>query len=151
VQVGALVNVVRGPLRGAQVGTVNYAGNAAAGAQVGVVNVAGDDGRGAQIGTVNVARQLAGAQIGVVNVAGHVKGLQLGVVHVADDIDGVPLGVLSFVRHGYNHLAVWGSDTSYSNVGVKFGSRYMYTLLGVGTTDRRDDGRGAVMTLHAGL
>lgn len=49
------------------------------------VNVARGPSDGAQLGSVNVAGDVNGAQVGFVNVGGKVDGLQLGLVNVARD------------------------------------------------------------------
>jgi len=83
-------------------------------------------------GLVNVARDLDGVQLGLVNVAGRVRGAQIGLVNVADDVDGVPFGLVNVTRSGGVHALVWGGYTTHANVGLKFATRYTYTMLTLG-------------------
>jgi hypothetical protein len=87
----------------------------------------------------------------LVNVAGHVRGGQVGVVNVADDVDGESVALFSFVRTGYHPLALWSSDTSFANLGVKLGSRHLYTLWGAGITALDRDDRTRAYAAHVGL
>jgi hypothetical protein len=83
-----------------------------------------------QLAGVNVAGDVRGAQLGLVNVAGDVRGVQIGVVNVADDADAA-IGLVNVTRNGV-HAMVWGSTSSFTNVGLKFATRYMYTVLALG-------------------
>jgi hypothetical protein len=91
-------------------------------------NYAGGEVRGAQIGSVNVAGDLRGAQVGFVNVGGKVKGVQVGLINVADDVEGAPIGLVSVTKSGGVHPTVWASSTTYGNAGLKFATRYTYTM-----------------------
>jgi hypothetical protein len=82
-----------------------------------------------QIAAVNETGDLEGVQIGLVNVGKRVHGVQLGLLNIADDVDGVPIGLISVSRAGGVHPMVWSSDTTFVNVGVKFATRYTYTML----------------------
>jgi len=84
--------------------------------------------RGVAIAPVNIADDVEGVQLGVVNVARRVKGAQLGVINVAEDVDGAALGVVTVNRHGVKPIA-WASTLSYANAGIKFASKYAYTIL----------------------
>jgi hypothetical protein len=53
---------------------------------------------------------------------------------VADDVEGASVGVLSVVRNGHRAAEVWSSDIVPVHVGVKLGSRYVYSLLAAGAT-----------------
>ena len=143
-QLSVLTNLVGGRVRaaqisfaynrgrtveGLQVGAANRADEAIQGLQAGVVNLAESASSGAQLGLLNFAGDISGLQLGLVNVAGHVKGMQLGLVNVAEDVDGVPIGLVSVTRDGGVHPVLWSSNTTYANIGVKFATRYTYTML----------------------
>lgn len=131
-QIGGLTGIALGGVHGAQLGgAFNLSQGTTTGLQLsGAANVTTDDVKGAQISTVNVAGPVDGVQIGVVNVGRKVKGLQLGLVNVADDVDGAAIGLVSISKDSV-HPLVWTSNLEYMNVGVKFSSKYVYTLFGV--------------------
>ena len=116
-------------LEGAQLAPVNRTQGAMQGLQVGALNLAGSLSKGVQIAAVNEAGDFEGMQIGLVNVGKRVHGMQLGLLNIADDVDGVPIGLISVSRAGGVHPMVWTSDTTFVNVGVKFGTRFTYTML----------------------
>ncbi|MCC6526379.1 MAG: hypothetical protein IT373_27275 [Polyangiaceae bacterium] len=134
-QIGSVVGIVGGTATGIQVAGVANVAGAFTGAQIGgVVNVAPDGGAGVQVaGAVNVAGDLAGAQIGIVNVGGHVRGAQIGIVNVAEEVDGATVGLVNVVlkngRHGFD---VATSGTAALSFGAKLGTRYVYSVLGMG-------------------
>jgi len=139
-QVG-VVNYNKGGFMGIQLGVINASrGGQSTGPEVGVVNVAGRL-RGPMIGVVNVGGDVDGLQLGVVNVARKVRGLQLGVLNVGESVSGASVGVLSVIGDGYHDVALWGSDILPTNMGIKIGSRHVYTLLGggIGPSDRDDN------------
>ncbi len=143
VQVAAGANVFDGDFRGWQTAA---GANVTTGRFVGMQAAAGlnlvDDGvglqvsgganvarsfRGAQIGVVNVAGASDGLRVGVVNVARQTRGFQVGVVNVAERDDGESLAVLNLIGNGIHDVAVYGTDALLSNVGIKLGSRHLFT------------------------
>jgi hypothetical protein len=115
VQFGGLVNVAGGGLAGVQIGTgANVAARASGGVQISPVNVAGD---------------LQGVQIGIVNVGKKTSGVTVGLVNVADDVDGLPIGIVNVTRTGGVHPVAWGGTATFLNAGVKFSTRYTYTMI----------------------
>lgn len=89
--------------------------------------------RGAQVGGVNIGGEVRGAQIGIVNIAsGRVRGAQVGVVNIASEVDGASIGLVSIGSDSV-HPVVWSSNLAYLNAGVKFTTRYVYTLAAIGT------------------
>lgn len=109
-------------------GAVNVALGSVKGAALsGAVNVATHDVTGAQISPVNVGDSVEGVQVGLVNVASRVRGVQLGIINVADEVDGAAIGLVSITRDGV-HPIVWGSNLHYMNAGVKFATKYFYTI-----------------------
>jgi hypothetical protein len=145
VQAATLLNVVRGKITGVQLaGAVNQANEdldgvqASAGFNIALRQVTGVQigglmsvGRveGVQIGALNVSQSMRGLQVGIVNVARNFKGLQIGVVNVTDDLEGESLGIAPLPRRGGIHAMAWASNSLYGNVGIKFASRYAYSIL----------------------
>jgi hypothetical protein len=84
---------------------------------------------GAEIGALNLAGDAEGAQVGLVNIAKKVKGAQVGLVNIADDVDGLPLGVVSVTKTGGVHPTTWASTASLVNIGVRFRTRYTFTMV----------------------
>jgi len=129
-------------LRGVQVaGGANITVDSSAGAQIaGGANRAGKL-KGAQIaGGVNIASDVQGMQLaGGLNIARKVKGLQLGVVNIADSVDGVSIGVLSFVRHGYHKIEVFGDELIHANIGFRTGTDKFHNILFAGISTQHFD------------
>jgi hypothetical protein len=98
----------------------------------GGLDLVGKSMKGLQTAPINVAKDLTGAQIGVINVAGNATGAQIGVINVAKKLDGAPIGVINIIGDGMHDVAVWTSETTQGTVGVKLGSRSVYTILGFG-------------------
>lgn len=120
-------------------GLFNHAGGSMIGVQAGPVNLAGDT-RGAQLAVVNISGDVSGAQVGVVNIAKHVKGTQIGLFNISDEIDGVPIGLVSYARKGGVDLELSTTTSEPLNVGLRFSSRYAYSLLAAGTLRLDGDG-----------
>ena len=147
-QVGGAGNLVKGPMRGTQLGGVaNVALAGVSGVQLGGAfngsrgsmsgvqisgggNVVTRNLIGAQLGAVNVAESVEGAQLGVVNVGRKVRGVQLGAINIGDDVEGASIGVISISRDGIHPIA-WTSNLQYMNAGVKFATKYTYTIAAV--------------------
>ena len=96
---------------------------------------------GTQISIVNIAPGEIGTQIGLFNLAGHVRTSQIGLLNISGRMSGVPIGLISFVKDNPLHLQLWGSDTEVANLGVRIGSRHVYSLLMVGGYPHGDSGR----------
>jgi len=123
IQGAGLFNV----LRGEDLEGIQFAGG---------INIGRVD--GLQIAPINVSQRSKGLQIGVINVAAKIDGLQIGVINITRDLEGESLGILPLPREGGIHLSVWGSNTLFGNVGIKFASRFAYTIwsFGVGREER---------------
>ncbi len=129
----AAVNIVTGPHAGAQAGLINVAAGGSTGGQIGIVNVLGGHQRGFQLGAVtNYSDDLRGAQVSLVNVARRVRGFQLGLVNIAAQLDGEALGLVNFVGNGYHAFEAWSSDMAPLHLGLKSGSKHIYSLFTVG-------------------
>lgn len=87
--------------------------------------------RGVQLGLINYGGEVAGSQIGLINIGGKVRGTQLGLLNLSEDVDA-PVGLISLVKNGQQHLELWSSDSAPLNVGLKLGSRHVYSLLAAG-------------------
>jgi len=114
------VTVARGHVRGVEL---------AGGVNIGRVD-------GLQLGLVNVSAEIHGMQIGVINVARRLKGVQIGVLNVTDKLEGESLGVVPIPRRGGIHPVIWGSNTVFANLGIKFAAAYSYSILSVGLHNR---------------
>lgn len=138
VELGGLLNVDRGAVRGLQAaGLANVVGGPAHGAQLaGLANVTVGSVQGAQVaGLANLTPgKVTGTQVaGLLNVARTVQGLQLAPVNIADSVDGAAIGILSLVRHGYHRGEAWTSDALTANVAYKMGaSPQFYNIVAVG-------------------
>jgi len=60
------------------------------------------------------------------------RGFTLGVINVAPHDDGESFGVLNFIGNGIHDAYAYASDLFLTNVGVKLGSRHLYTSFGLG-------------------
>jgi len=146
-------NLSYGPVAGAE---FSFGSNVAFNDLQGVqgtlfANVATHGMDGVQFGVVNIGGTVRGLQVGVVNVASSVQGVQFGVINVAHHNSGVAFGPFPLVGDGYHALQVWSSDVSFSNVGLKVGTRHVYTLLGLGWRASQPDGRPARPTKSFGF
>lgn len=144
-QIGVAGNIARGNIEGAQLSSgANVARSGMTGAQLAVglnlaqgsvtgvelssgANIAARDVTGVQLAPFNFAESVDGVQAGVVNIARRVRGAQLGIVNIADEVEGTSLGIISISRGGV-HPIVWGSNLHYMNAGVKFSTKYVYTI-----------------------
>jgi hypothetical protein len=122
-QIAGITNQVRGDSRGVQVAAIN--------------NTTTGNVSGMQISLVNYGADVGGAQIGLVNVARRIHGLQLGLVNVATESSagGAPIGLLSLSPDGHRAVEAWVADVIPGRLGVKIGSRNLYTLLAVAASN----------------
>lgn len=142
-----------GGLTGTQIAMgANVSAGKTDGAQIAMgANVSTHDLRGGQLAAVNVARDVSGVQLGFLNVAKKVEGVTLGLVNVADDVDGVPIGLISVTKSGGVHPVLWSSTSAYANAGLKFATRYTYTMVAghwIHEGARSYDGEGGPLTLE---
>ena len=132
-QVAAGVNIA-GNLEGTQI-------SAAANIALGSDQEANIPYAGTQISIVNIAHGDIDTQIGLLNIAGHVRTSQVGLLNVSGRMSGIPIGLISFVKNNPLHLQLWASDTEAANLGVRLGSRHVYSLLMIGSYPHGDLGR----------
>ncbi len=129
-QVSGCYNLTMEDSTGAQVtGGFNYSRAFFKGAQVGAIGNYSFELSGVQIGLVNISDSVNGVQIGLVNIAGYVKGTQVGLFNYCRLMDGVPVGLITYEEAGLQVLETWYDTENSLNVGIKLGSRYVYTLL----------------------
>ncbi|MDR3201458.1 MAG: caspase family protein [Spirochaetales bacterium] len=137
-QLGSIFNIAGHEAKGVQAAAIfNYAGGDSTGAQIAVItNYTGGDFTGAQIGILNIAAsEISGAQIGLVNWGGGGSSYiqQIGLVNISDNENAVPIGLINIVKNGMFHPLVWYDTMNFLNVGLKSGSKNIYTLLAFGT------------------
>ena len=131
-QLSLLGNFTSGTTTGAQLTWgLNYSRATSGFSFAGAANVTAGRFQGLQIGTLNYSEDFTGFQAGAVNVARKVTGVQLGIINVADDVDGVPIGLVSVSKSGGIHPVIWSSTAAQGNLGVKFSTRYTYSMLSV--------------------
>ncbi|QQO09489.1 caspase family protein [Breznakiella homolactica] len=139
VQGTAGLNIVSGNLTGVQgAAGANWASKNVRGIQsAGAFNYTGGDLHGVQAGVINWTRGgLTGVQAGVINGSGEDgAGVQLGVINISRNEKTVPIGVLNFVKGGIFSPSVWVDDMSFMNVGLKTGSKYVYSILSAGVQE----------------
>ena len=132
-QLGGATNIALQGFDGAQLsGALNLTRGNFDGVQIaGAANIATRDVEGAQLsGAVNVADTIDGAQVGLINVARKVRGAQVGVINIAEEVDGAAVGLISISKNSI-HPVVWTSNLQYMNAGVKFSTKYVYTIAAV--------------------
>ena len=82
---------------------------------------------------MNIAGDVDYAQISpIMNIAKNVKGFQFGLINVADTVSGVPIGLLNLVRHGYNRVEIFASESLVANAGLKLGAKSFYNIFQIG-------------------
>jgi hypothetical protein len=141
-QATAGANIAEGSVLGGQASVFgfNYAKGAVDGLQLApLANLTVGHVSGLQVAFgLNRAGDVSGAQIGLVNIGRNVRGAQIGLLNFADDVDGVPIGLVSVTRSGGVHPSIWSSNTTYGNFGLKFATRYTYTMLSAGVHQTGD-------------
>jgi hypothetical protein len=140
-QVGTFAALTKGSFRGVSASAFATAalGEYSQGAQLSMGLNYARGLEGAQIGLLNIGGSVRGAQVGLLNIGGHVKGAQVGLINVAKRLDGPGIGLASFSGNGILHLDVWTSESAIASAGLKFGSQYMYTIVGAGLVQPNDD------------
>ncbi|MGN8068105.1 STN and carboxypeptidase regulatory-like domain-containing protein [Mucilaginibacter sp. 22184] len=133
IQVGGLYNNVLGSVRGIQLSLLhNRVKRDLNGIQVaGLYNHTRGSVRGIQLAALgNIAGQkYSGMQIaGLFNYTHNLRGVQLGLINVADTSSGYSIGLINIVRYGYHKLALSSNETLNANIGLKTGSKNLYTI-----------------------
>jgi hypothetical protein len=154
-QSGGLVNVAGGSFQGLQFGGLaNGTGGSFQGAQLGgLVNVTGASLQGVQFGgLVNAAGgSFRGFQMGLVNYNGKdSSGVMAGLVNISKSEKVIPIGLINIVKNGMLHPALWYDDMGFVNLSLKSGSRYIYSILGLGV-ENLDFSYDGVFITRAGI
>jgi hypothetical protein len=148
VQVGALGNYVHENARGVQLAAAgNVVMGDVFGAQIAVGNNTAASFTGLQwaVGN-NVAWKGQGLQASVINVAREIRGFQLGLVNVAAEVHGESFGLINVIGNGYHAAEFYADDTAPVGLGVKSGSKHLYSLASVALDPFQVD-----PTIHFGL
>jgi len=141
-QVGGLGTLSQGTVHGLQVaGIAAFSKDRLSGLQVaGIVGIAQGGVDGLQVSPITAAGDVNGMQVGVVNIGRKVKGTQIGVVNIADDVDGIQFGAFNYAKTSRFGAIAWSSNRGLANVGVKYITKYTYTVVrGVYASERSTD------------
>jgi hypothetical protein len=147
-----LMNTTEGDVKGIQVaGFANVAEESLYGRQVaGVLNLSLRRARGLQVaGFLNAAGEISGNQIALAgnlsfvemrgrqiaalfNYSAGAAGTQFGLINIADTVTNVSIGLLNLVRRGYNRFELAGSESLWTSVAFKPGTRRFYNIFYAG-------------------
>jgi hypothetical protein len=132
IEIAGVANQSRKSFSGLQIaGAVNIARRKLHGVQIaGFMNIGEVD--GLQLAPLNISSEVTGVQVGIINIARKVSGTQIGLINIADNLQGESIGIASVPRSGGIHGAVWGSNSIYGNFGLKFASRFIYSIVSGG-------------------
>jgi hypothetical protein len=141
-QIAGVFNVVRGSVAGIEkAGVFNLVQKDMQGVQAaGVFNIVGGSAVGFQLaGIFNWNREsFRGLQIGLVNYDGgdgDSSGARIGLVNISKSENVIPVGLVNIVENGLMHPAIWYDDLGFVNLSLKSGSKYFYSILGLGVND----------------
>lgn len=110
--------------------------------------------RGFQLGLINVSAEVDGLQLGLINIARRIDGLQVGLINVTASLAGESLGLVNILKPGRIHLTVWGSNSLFGNAGVKFASKYAYSIVSAAIHNIKEEvaaGAGLTLGVHLPL
>ncbi|NUQ79172.1 MAG: hypothetical protein HUU21_37130 [Polyangiaceae bacterium] len=134
-------------------GAFNIARRQVTGAQIaGGVNMGRV--RGFQLGLINVSAEVDGLQVGLINIARRIDGLQVGLINVTASLAGESLGLVNILKPGRIHLTLWGSNSLLGNAGVKFASKYAYSIVSAAIHNLEGEvaaGAGLTLGVHLPL
>lgn len=143
-QAAGAINWARGDVAGLQAsGLMNRVGGDAAALQVGgLFNLNKGNAKVQVGGLMNRAHNVEIMQFGgLINVAGgEVKGFQVALINVSDTVSGVPIGLINIVKHGYNKVDIYASETLHGNFQLKLGANAFYNIFNVGAQVPPGDG-----------
>ncbi len=137
VQVSGVYGHIAGNVEGVQVsGVANFADSNMQGWQAsGVVNYVRQKTNGVQIsGVANISgKEVKGVQVsGVVNYTKKLNGVQLGLINICDTSEGYSIGLINISRNGYHKLSLYTTEAAHFNLGLKTGTKHIYTILFAG-------------------
>ena len=99
-----------------------------------LLNVSSKYMRGAQIGTYNYADTLNGTQIGLINVARrHPRGWQIGILNYSRDTLAHKVGLLNINPATTIDMMAFAGTSSKLNFALRLRNKSTYNILGVGT------------------
>jgi hypothetical protein len=126
--VGKNINVLQVAVAG------NVTGKIMSGAQLSVLfNLAGNTSKGLQVSTINLTKFQKGAQLGLVNITEVNEGFQLGIFNIVDKKQkGLSLGLFYVGEKSRVQILMSGGNISYGNLGFRFKTNNIYTLLNLG-------------------
>jgi hypothetical protein len=133
-QVSGIFGYAGGNFQGAQVsGIASYTHGDFFGLEfAGMFNYAGESFRGVQAGLVNIAAaDMRGLQFGLYNQGG--GDVQIGLVNISDNESSFPIGIVNIVKDGILSPVLWYDSMNFANIGLKSGSKHIYTLVSAGT------------------
>jgi hypothetical protein len=137
-QFSGIYNTVSQDMTGLEMaGIFNWVQEDVRGAQMaGIFNVVEGSGSGYQsAGIFNWTRgSFNGLQMGLVNYSGGSdgSGVRIGLVNISESEDVFPVGLVNVIKNGLMHPSVWYDDLGFINLGLKSGSKYFYSILGLG-------------------
>lgn len=120
-------------------GIANVTGADMNGAQISLANTVKGKIKGAQIGLINYTDSIKGAQVGLVNYSSNLKGIQIGLINIlTEKSDGTPIGLINVVKDGYYAVEVVADATIWGNINFKMGTEKFYTIFKGGYTEFND-------------
>ncbi|MFZ4590895.1 MAG: hypothetical protein ACOYN6_07850 [Ignavibacteria bacterium] len=135
VQASVLYNLVGKNINLLQVAVAgNVAGKMMSGAQLSLLfNLAGNTNSGIQVASINLTKFQRGAQFGLVNIAEDNDGFQLGIFNIVDKKQkGLSLGLFYMGEKSKVQMLMSGGNISYGNLGFRFKTNNVYTMLTLG-------------------
>lgn len=87
---------------------------------------------GLTFSTININQRFEGIQVGALNIAEEGEGIQLGLINYADEFYGLPVGLISYYGNGRRNIDTWTSETGFTNVGLKLGTKSDYNMISIG-------------------
>jgi hypothetical protein len=142
-QLGGILNLTRRNARGVQIGGIsNYSGGNMDGVQIApIANLASGGFRGLQLGIINYNGERSDG--------GEDGGVKIGLVNISRSENVVPIGLVNIVKNGILHPTVWYDDMRFLNLGLRSGSKYLYSILSAGIRDMGFD--SSLLISRAGL
>lgn len=135
-QMSLLSNMSCTPFTGLQLsGVSNISMGVKGGVQLSALsNISSANMRGVQTGVYNYADTLNGVQIGLLNACVcHPKGVQVGLMNYSRDTVARKVGLVNINPNTSIDMAVYGGNSTKTNVALRFRNRSTYSILGVGS------------------
>jgi hypothetical protein len=112
----------------------NVTGKIMSGAQLSLLfNLVGNTNRGIQVSAINLTKFQRGAQIGLANISEDNEGFQLGIFNLVDKKqNGLSIGLFYVGEKSKVQMLISGGNISYGNLGFRFKTNNIYTMLNLG-------------------